>query len=379
MAHRVFVHIGTRKSATTYLQHWGDVNRQVLADAGVLWPELGAPFAAAGDLFGSSGSVRDTTGAWRRLDDSFRHHDADAVFSNELLAGVRPRKINQLVAAFAPAEVQVLVTARDLARVVPSQWQTTLKNGKQLPWSQFVDAVCAAGQDRPDSAQRAARQTEGDVGQWFWRRHDVPAILDGWRRASGVQGVTLVTVPPAGSPGEMVGDRFAAAIGAGGLNFAQPEYANSSLGAHSAELIRRMNAQTAGWDRSYQRIGVRNGLSRLVLAQRASAEPRLSLSRDQAKWLRQRALVMVEQIEKLSVPVVGDLNDLVPDAESPARGVDPAASTDGQLLEAAVSGLTGMAHLHAQMRMEYDLLLDEHDALVADHESLLRKRQDPRS
>lgn len=378
MARRVFVHIGTRKSATTYLQQWGDVNRDVLAGAGVLWPELGAPFAAASDLFGRSGSVRDTAGAWRRLDDAFRRHDGDAVFSNELLAGARPRRINQLVAAFAPAEVHVLVTARDLARVVPSQWQTTLKNGKQLPWSQFVDAVCSDGRHPPAQGPQTGA-TEEDAGQWFWRRQDLPAIVHSWRRATGVQSVTLVTVPPAGSPPAVVGERFAAALGAGGLHLAQPEYANSSLGAHSAELIRRMNAQTAGWDRSYQRIGVRNGLSRLVLAQRASAEPRLSLNRDQAKWLSQRALVMVEQIQRLSVPVVGDLNDLVPDAESPAPGVDPAASTDGQLLEAAVSGLTGMAHLHAQMRMEYDLLLAEHDALLADHESLLRKRQGPRS
>ena len=38
MARRVFLHIGTMKSATTYIQDLCDVNQEALLDAGLFWP-----------------------------------------------------------------------------------------------------------------------------------------------------------------------------------------------------------------------------------------------------------------------------------------------------------------------------------------------------
>ncbi len=157
MARRVYLHIGTMKSATTYLQQWGDVNRERLAEAGVLYPELGVPFAAANDLLGRTASRRETAGAWAELDRQFRQHDGDAIFSNELLATLAPRKIARRVSAFGPAEVRVVMTARDLARVIPSQWQTTLKNGSTRTWSQFATAVCSESTE-PSVATRGQRR-----------------------------------------------------------------------------------------------------------------------------------------------------------------------------------------------------------------------------
>ena len=373
MARRVFLHIGTMKSATTYLQQWGDLNRDELAKSGVLFPELGLPFAAANDLLGKTGARRETEGAWAKLDAQLRRYDGDAVVSNELLAMLAPRRIKRLVAAFAPAEIHVVVTARDLARVIPSQWQTRLKNGSTLTWGQFATAVCADPVKHPDQAEPAAAEPAGvsggdDSAEWFWRRQDLPAIVRKWQAAG--DRLTIVTVPPAGSPPHEVEARFASVIGVDDHAFARPTYANSSVGAHSAELLRRVNRETAGLDSEYQRMGVRNALARLVLAERASAEPRCGLSPDQLAWVRSRALAMTAELDQLGVGVVGDLHDLVPDAQTSDGGIDPAATSDADLLEAAVFGLAGMARVHTDVRIDYEQLRRDHEDLLRNPERL---------
>lgn len=368
MARRVYLHIGTMKSATTYLQHWGDLNREALAEAGVLWPELGLPFAAVNDLLGKTGARRPSEGAWAELDAQLREHAGDAVVSNELLAALGPRRIMRLVSPFAPAQVHVVVTARDLARVIPSQWQTRLKNGSTLTWAEFATTVCAGPVEPPDRVEPTASEPvevsgADDSAEWFWRRQDLPAIVRKWQHPVGGDRLTVVTVPPAGSAADVVGARFAAAIGVDDHAFAQPAYANSSVGAHSAELIRRVNSQTAGLNGEYQRMGVRNALARLVLAERASAEPRCGLNSEQLAWVSDRALAMVGELEQLGVGVVGDLDDLVPSAHGTDGAIDPAEASDTDLLEAAVFGLAGMARVHTDVRIEYDQLRRDLDVL----------------
>ncbi len=371
MASRAFLHIGTMKSATTYLQQWGDVNRERLAEAGVLWPELGVPFAAADDLLGRTGSRRETAGAWAELDRQFRQQDGDAVFSNELLATLGPRKIARLVSAFAPAEVRVVVTARDLARVIPSQWQTTLKNGSTRSWSQFATAVCSESTEPSEEDQRDDASGADDPSAWFWRRQDLPLIVTKWREAVTADRVFLVTVPPAGSADEIVEHRFASVIGVDGAEFTQPAYLNSSLGAYSAELVRRVNAHTTELEPNYQRMGVRNALARLVLADRASSEPRCALSAEQLAWAQERARAMTVDLQVLGVRVVGTLDDLVPGPEVTPEGVDPALATEADLLEVAVIGLAGMARVHTDARLELSQLRRDHDALLVASEQLL--------
>lgn len=376
MARRVYLHIGTMKSATTYLQQWGDLNRETLAAAGVLWPELGLPFAATNDLLGKTGARRETEGAWAELDRLLRRHHGAAVVSNELLAMLAPRRIARLVSGFAPAEVHVVVTARDLARVIPSQWQTRLKNGSMLTWAEFAAAICTDPGRPPGRSEPV--EPSGDPAEWFWRRQDLPAIVRKWQQVVGDR-LTVVTVPPAGSSPHVVAARFATAIGLGDHAFAQPAYLNSSVGAHSAELIRRVNSHPAGLEGEYQRMGVRNALARLVLAQRASAEPRCGLSAEQLAWAHNRARIMVRELEQLAVQVVGELDDLIPGPETTDGGIDPARANDADLLEAAVFGLAGMARVQTDVRLELSQLRRDHEELLLAHQRLLRETARERS
>lgn len=348
MARRVFFHIGTMKSATTYLQALAQQNSVQLAEAGVLWPAWGLPYRALADLRGKDEQRPGREGAWADLIGQFREFRGDAVFSNELLAPLGPGRIRRLVDAVAPAEVEVVVTARDLGRVIPSHWQTTLKNGDTTTWSEFAAAVCA------EPVEDAKMTRTENIGGWFWRRHDVPAILARWSQLVPAERMTIVTVPPPGDDAHLVGERFAAVIGVDSSRFDQPEYDNSSVGAHSAELLRRLNAAVPDLERHHLRWGIQDGLARVALIGRAEPEPRFGLTQLQQDWVCARADRMIEQIQSSGLRVVGDLEDLRPTREAQPGIVDPSATSTATLLETALVGLGGMAKIVADLRVEQE-------------------------
>lgn len=348
MARRVFVHIGTMKSATTYVQALAHDNADRFAAQGVLWPPSDLPFLALAELLGRDEERPGRAGAWAELVRSFGEHPDTAVFSNELLAPVGRVAVQRIVGAFQPAEVQVVITARDLGRVIPSHWQTTLKNGSTTPWTEFAAAVCA------EPAQRANVARSVDIGSWFWRRHDVPAIIDRWSRWVPVEQITVVTVPPAVEDARVVGERFADVLDVSVAGFEQPEHDNSSVGAYSAELLRRLNASAPGFQRHDFRWGVKEGLVRRGLAVRADTEPKFGLSAEQHKWVRRRAERMIDEIRSSGVNVIGDLADLQPPSAPPGDAVDPASATDDELLAAALHGLAALVHEVGELEVERD-------------------------
>ena len=46
-----------------------------------------------------------------------------------------------IVESLAPATVHVVLTARDLARVLPSTWQENIQNGLTWTWPEFLASV----------------------------------------------------------------------------------------------------------------------------------------------------------------------------------------------------------------------------------------------
>lgn len=355
MARRVYLHIGTMKSATTYLQELGRHNHTSLADAGVLWPDAELPFLALADLVGRDEQRPGHDGAWADLVGQFHAFSGDAVFSNELLAPLGTGKTKRLVGGFAPAQVHVVVTARDLGRIIPSHWQTTLKNGSTTGWSEFAAAVCA----EPVAESNVARSK--DVGSWFWRRHDIPAIVARWQECVPLEHMTVVTVPPPGTDQQIMGERFASVIGVDPSRLEQPDYDNSSVGAHSAELLRRLNTVAPDLQRHHYRWGIKDALARLALIDRAEREPRFGLTQPQQDWVCARAEQMIEQIGESGMRVVGDLSDLRPTRTAQPGTADPALTSDAELLETALVGLGGMARIVGDLRAEQERKRHEAD------------------
>ncbi len=332
------------KSATTYLQALIQLNRRSLRDAGVWWPGVDENFAAIRDLFGDAGSEPDDAGAWRSLTREMQAFDGDVLLSNELLAKRDERQAKRLISALAPAEVHLVLTARDLGRVIPSMWQTNTRNRGTATWAEYLGAVY--DDDR----------TGSDLASRFWSGQDLPDIVARWSPVVPKERLTLVTVPPPGSDPTVVGDRFMSVVAPRVTTLRQPPYRNPSLGAHSAELMRRVNLETTDWDMTRYRPALKNRLGRFILGGRVDREPRLGLTADQLAQATILAKDMVHELEGLDVRVVGALSDLIPAETLEPSDIDPDSSTDAEVLAAATYALVQLCREYADLKLQHDRL-----------------------
>ncbi len=326
----VYLHIGLPKSGTSYLQSMLWSSREGLADRGVLVPgdKRVSHNQAVWDLMGRrprGADLPQIAGSWEALVEQVRGWSGShAVISEEFLAFARPRQVRQAVRAFAPARVHVVVTIRDLARVLVGAWQQELAKGETWTWEEYAAAV------------RDPEQGPASAGVAFWLRQDVVRVLDIWEAEVPRERVHLVTVPPAGSPPEPLVERFAAATRLDPVWLEAADYrGNVSVGVVEAEVLRRLNASLGDRlnERQYTRV-VANGL-RPVLQDRRHPVP-MGLPEEHVGWVTERASAMVEQLRRREHDVQGDLDDLLPRAAATAvarpDAVEPAELADAAMV-----------------------------------------------
>ncbi len=197
----------------------------------------------------------------------------------EFLCTAPPKVVRQLVDSLAPAQVHVVWTARDLTKVLPAAWQTLLRNKQAPTWPDYVDSVrrsADSGGPQPRAEQAAARPGRRDAwGHRFWRQQDPRQALAPYLEHLPAERVHVVTVPPSGSPPELLWQRFSAAVGLDpeAYDIDVPR-ANTSLGGVECEVLRRVNEQIAGriQGSSYNEL-VKFFLAREVLERRAAVVP----------------------------------------------------------------------------------------------------------
>lgn len=333
MARRLFLHVGTMKSGTSYLRSLWWQNHAALADRGLLLPgrNKGDHFHAACIVVGRRDVLerQDTVQAlaWETALAQVADTDGDALIGQDHFSRATPDQAASALARLHDAadEVHVLVTARDLGRQLGSAWQQDVKEGS----AETLD----------DYWQRA--RTEGRDGD-FWGYHDVPAVLARWSQGLPDDRVHLVVLPrPGSAPREWLWEQVCAITGIdpSGL-VSEPERSNESLGAVEVELLRRVNAALPDHARTLDTVRFLKGhFTRQVLAGSAD-DTRLTTTPEMHAWAREHALTMVEDLRARPWHVVGDLADLVPDPE-PAPGTVPDASTDDPLAAVAVEALVG--------------------------------------
>ncbi len=343
MTQTVFAHIGAFKTGTTYIQHVLWQNRGLLGAEGILVPgrkSRADQANAAWDLLGASRAgyqSPEVAGGWGRLTDAIaRWSGPTAVMSMEFLSLAKPAQIRQVVADLAPAELHVVLTARDLARVVPAAWQERMKNSKSVSWPDFVAALM-------DPARVDASPAKG-----FWRQQDLPAVLRRWNVHVPAERIHVVTVPPPGAPRGLLLQRMGQVIGSDATGW-DPEVdrRNESIGAAEAELLRRVN------DRIMDQVewpvyahSVKNVMARQVLAGRPNPRP-IVLSPDQHAWAVERAAQIVAALRSAGYPVVGDLADLVPTTpagSSAGHPLQPELVPDAEVLAAAEDAIVGLVN-----------------------------------
>ena len=154
----------------------------------------------------------------------------------------------------------------------------------------------------------------------------------------------MVTVPPAGSPSELLWERFADVLGIPARDYgtALPRH-NESLGVEFTEVVRRLNevSRGAGFGKETHTRLFKHVVARGILAARRSQESRLALPPEQHDWARDTSREQVEVIAQREVTVVGDLEDLQAQIV-PGDVTDPTQLDPERLLAASLDGIVGL-------------------------------------
>jgi hypothetical protein len=329
VAERVVLHVGLMKSGTSFLQEVLRTNQDVLREQGVLYPRpWKRQVQAVRDVIGHGDADQEPLaedGPWRSLVAEIRDWPGTAVVSMEFLGPRGPSKSRQIVSELAPAQVDVVISVRDLARTIPAMWQESVQNRGTWTWEEYLAGV------------REENRTDPGPGRAFWFRQDAPGITGTWQGSAGRDHVTVLTVPPAGAPPAVLWERFASLLSIGDVEIDLAVRANPSLGLASLLVMREVNLrlETEGpsiTGRQYERV-VKHLLAKRGLAGRRG-DPRLGYD---TRWVVERGDRDVERLRALGPRVAGDLEDL---RCRPIEGVAPEDVTVEQQLDAALAGLT---------------------------------------
>ena len=292
------LHIGEPKSGTTYVQGVLEHNRDALLTAGIVMPAPRLQIRASQDAIRGSANGE----LWGQMvSELLDSGSQSALVSMETLCRASPQAIERAVTVINGPQVKVIVTVRDVARSLPAQWQQSMQHGKTWTWDDYSAAVISDDGSSPASKN-------------FWSQHDLPRILIDWSQVVGASNVSVVTLPHRGAPPATLWERFSTTLGIAPSDYDTVEPANESLGAASAELLRRLNValkDDALNERQYNSL-VRRVVARQGLAHRRSKESAVELSHQAAPWAAQQAQRIITALESADVNIVGDVQDLVP-------------------------------------------------------------------
>jgi hypothetical protein len=335
----VVLHVGAPKTGTSFVQDVLWRNRESLADQGVLYPadRFDEHFLAALDLLELSwgGLEKQAVGAWDRLAARVRDWPGTSIVSHEILATASPQQVRRAVdsLAVAGAELHVVLSARDLVRQIPAEWQENVKHRRTVAYRDFLDKITDPSR-------------QGALASWFWGVQEVPDILARWGSGLPPERVHLVTVPKPGAPRDLLWQRFERVLGLEGLLDEAAlsdarRRANPSLGANETALIRRINERVndgvlVGDD---YRLLVRELLAHRTLSQRRRTA-RLGLPDDVRAWAVALSEAWIEELGQQRYDVAGDLEDLRPDPRgTEALFVDPDHPDEDAVADAALDSI----------------------------------------
>lgn len=305
----VILHIGTMKSGTSYIQAILRQNKRLLSRDGVLVPRTLVP--AVVDALGHRGVAkeREVEGAWTRFLNTAEGWEGTSVLaSQEFLSGATAKEAQGVIDTLPPGRTKIVITNRDLLRVIPSHWQTVIKNGGTWPFPEYVRLLLEGPGQESGSEHRYSRG--------FWRHHDVTQIIDHWAGAIGIEHVVLVTVPPSGAPSDLLWRRFSEAVGIDASRYDQEPSAKSnvSLSYAETEMLREVNMKVRKPLNPLEyRVLVNKYLANRLLRRPPESGTDLdrpTLGAGSHERIRARADEMVDAVVASGVQVIGDIDDL---------------------------------------------------------------------
>lgn len=324
---KVYLHVGSPKSGTTYVQSVLRGNADRLADAGVLVAgRTHTELVHAGLVIREDPRVEKLLDereqqSWRRVVEQVASwRGASVIISYELLSAATAEQAARAIADLGDVEVHVVITSRDLTRSVVSGWQERLKFKLAVP------------------LEEVGPREDGEFG---WLTLDPRGIAKRWGGGLPSEQVHIVTVPGDRSgASDTLWHRFAEACGLDDIDGIDTEDAvvNESLSPVTAELLRRFNVRLKGSD-SYrtsleQAVWLRDTLAHQVLVPQGGDS--LGVTDAQYERWHERSVKVVAALNRSKYSIHGDTADLARDRPG---GRLPQDVGSEELLDAALGAM----------------------------------------
>jgi hypothetical protein len=209
--------------------------------------------------------------------------------------------VADVVDSLGGSDVHVVVTLRNLGRLLPSSWQQYLKYGVVTPYESWLRDIFA-----PPGESKNKTPT-------FWKRHDHAAVLRRWTEAAGPENVTVLVLEGVDRSAQFRTFAQLLAVDPQILTSRMDLTSNRSMTAAEAEFLVRLNKQVKKelrWD-EYARY-VRHGVAQAMVEGREPGpdEPRLHTPDWALDAAAERGAAAVSTIRSLGVTVLGDLDAL---------------------------------------------------------------------
>lgn len=324
MAERVYLHPGLPKTATTYLQDilWG--SREQLVRDGVLLPgderrdHLWASRVVCEDphLGRHPRRADDERSAWERLCAEIAAWPGSALISHEFFAAASAEQAQRMVEQLAPAQVDLVVTAREPLGLFAASWQESLKN----------KAVASI-----DDYSRTVSSRPTDI--WNWRTLDLRLVLERWSQAVPHARIHVLPVDTSAQRDD-IWRRFAGLLGLTADDYdLSDSFRNESMGVVEAETLRRVNAHLDSFDTAFDKgVYLRTFLADERLVPRGGEK--FWPPSERIEECRRRGDEAIAYLRSHPIDVVGDIESLRVPADLPARRT-PDSVTDAEVAATA--------------------------------------------
>ena len=303
----VLLHVGVHKTGTTAIQAAFADARKDLRAQGVTYPgKLQAQHRAALAMLGRpwgwnarGGAVMDKS-HFTSLARKTRKCDGRVVISSEFFCEADGATADEIVRELGGGNVRVVITLRNLGRLLPSSWQQYLKYGLTTPYEKWLKNVF----DNPGGSTSTPT---------FWKRHDHGAVVTRWADAVGAGNLTVMVLEDVDRSAQFVAFAQMLGIDPQVLVSRMELTSNRSMTAAEAELLVQLNKELKKqlqWD-EYVRY-VRRGVALGMVEGRTPGpdEPRLFTPDWALDAAAEHGRSSVEAIRASGVQVLGNLDAL---------------------------------------------------------------------
>lgn len=330
----VLLHVGVHKTGTTALQAALADARPQLAELSVTYPgKKQAHHAAALAVVGRTWGWKDSGGEvtpisrYEKLLSQAKAADGAVIVSSEFFCEADAETAARVVTDLGGERVKVVITLRNLGKLLPSSWQQYLKYGVSMPYETWLTRIFETTEP-------------GKVTPSFWQRNDHGAVVKRWADAVGAENLTVLVLENVDHEANFVSFAQMLDVPAEILVSRMNLTSNRSMTAAEAEFLRQLNAKVRKelqWD-DYLKY-VRNGFARVMVEQRepGADEPRLHTPDWALDAAAERGNLAADSIAASGVTVLGDLGGLRARASSPPAYDGPVVVPTDIAVSAAVS------------------------------------------